>query len=48
MDGFELLAVVVFFLNGYWLVDFFWPKRKTGDNSLNPQDREPPGPANPA
>ena len=45
MDGFELLAVVVFFLIGYWAVDFFWPKKKSGDN---PQDREPPGPANPA
>ena len=28
MSGFELLAVVVFFLIGYWVVDFFWPKRK--------------------
>lgn len=42
MDGFEILAVVVFFLIGYWLVDFFWPKKKpTGD----PQDPNPPGPA---
>ena len=30
MDGFELLAVVVFFLIGYWVVDYFWPKKKTG------------------
>lgn len=28
MSGFELLAVVVFFLIGYWVVDFFWPKKK--------------------
>ncbi len=28
MDGFEFLAIVVFFLIGYWLVDYFWPKKK--------------------
>lgn len=28
MSGFELIAVVVFFLIGYWVVDFFWPKKK--------------------
>ncbi len=28
MEGFELIAVVVFFLIGYWIVDFFWPKKK--------------------
>jgi uncharacterized protein YndB with AHSA1/START domain len=28
MGGFELVAVVVFFLIGYWLVDYFWPNRK--------------------
>ena len=28
MGGFELLAVVVFFLIGYWVVDFLWPKKK--------------------
>ena len=28
MGGFELLAVVVFFLIGYWIVDYFWPKKK--------------------
>jgi DnaJ-domain-containing protein 1 len=28
MGGFELIAIVVFFLIGYWLVDFFWPKKK--------------------
>lgn len=33
MDGFELLAVVVFFLIGYWVVDFFWPKKKPTDPS---------------
>ena len=27
MEGFELIAVVVFFLIGYWVVDFFWPKK---------------------
>ena len=35
MDGFELLAVVVFFLIGYWIVDYFWPKKKDTDG---PQD----------
>ena len=44
MDGFEILAVVVFFLIGYWAVDFFWPKKKSGDNAK--EDREPPGPEN--
>src|SRR5688500_3554672 len=29
MGGYELIAVVVFFLVGYWLVDFFWPKKKS-------------------
>ena len=29
MEGLELLAVVVFFMIGYWLVDFFWPKKKS-------------------
>jgi hypothetical protein len=42
MDGFELLAVVVFFLIGYWVVDFFWPKKKSNDD---PRDPDPPGPA---
>jgi len=41
MGGLELLAVVVFFLIGYWVVDFFWPKKKSGDER---QDRDPPGP----
>ena len=47
MDGFELLAAVVFFLIGYWVVDFFWPKKKSGDEPHDTQDRDPPGPANP-
>jgi len=28
VGGFELLAVIVFFLIGYWVVDFLWPKKK--------------------
>jgi uncharacterized protein YndB with AHSA1/START domain len=28
MSGFEIVAVVVFFLLGYWLVDYIWPKKK--------------------
>jgi DnaJ-domain-containing protein 1 len=28
MGGLELIAIVVFFLVGYWLVDFIWPKKK--------------------
>jgi hypothetical protein len=43
MDGFEILAIVVFFLIGYWLVDYFWPKKKTTDNA---RERDPPGPPN--
>jgi hypothetical protein len=43
VDGYELLAVVVFFLIGYWLVDFFWPKKKNAEPA---QDREPPDPEN--
>lgn len=34
MGGFEILAVVVFFLIGYWIVDYFWPGKK--------KDRDPP------
>ena len=33
MEGFELVAVVVFFLIGYWIVDFFWPKKKAGSGT---------------
>lgn len=43
MDGYELLAVIVFFLIGYWVVDFFWPKKKNAEAA---QDHEPPGPEN--
>ena len=32
MGGFELLAVVVFFLVGYWIVDYFWPKKKKDED----------------
>jgi len=32
VGGLELLAVVVFFLLGYWAVDFFWPKKKIADS----------------
>lgn len=32
MGGLELLAVVVFFLIGYWIVDYFWPKKKKSDS----------------
>ena len=28
MSGYELLAIIVFFLIGYWVVDYFWPKKK--------------------
>ena len=41
MGGFELIAIVVFFLIGYWIVDYFWPKKKTG--AVGPQQ----GPAEP-
>jgi hypothetical protein len=37
MGGFELLAVIVFFLIGYWLVDLLWPKKKSTDA---PKDSE--------
>lgn len=45
MGGLELLAVVVFFLIGYWAVDFFWPKKK---NTHPEQGRNPPDPENKA
>ena len=32
MGGLELLAVVVFFLIGYWLVDYFWPKKRKDED----------------
>jgi len=33
VEGLELLAVVVFFMIGYWLVDFFWPKKKASSDA---------------
>ena len=36
MEGLELLAVVVFFLIGYWVVDYFWPKKKAADPAASP------------
>ena len=42
MGGLELLAVVVFFLIGYWAVDFFWPK-KNSDGA--PAASAAPGPS---
>lgn len=42
MNGFEAIAVVVFFLIGYWAVDFFWPKKKP------PADRKEGDPRGPA
>ena len=41
MEGFELIAVIVFFLIGYWIVDYFWPKKKTDADAA-------PGPGQPA
>ena len=36
MEGFEVIAIVVFFLIGYWIVDFFWPKKKAGGVAVPP------------
>ena len=36
MEGLELLAVVVFFLIGYWVVDYFWPKKKAAGPAASP------------
>lgn len=36
MGGYELIAIVVFFLVGYWVVDFFWPKKKDAAAPLAP------------
>jgi hypothetical protein len=33
VEGTELLVVVVLFLVGYWLVDFFWPKKKQSSDA---------------
>lgn len=41
MDGYELIAVVVFFLIGYWAVDFFWPKKKPPEAPSEQEKREP-------
>jgi len=40
VEGLELLVVVVFFMVGYWLVDYFWPKKKASSDA-------PATPANP-
>ncbi len=45
MSGTELLVVAVFFLIGYWAVDFFWGRKKPGENAK--EHRDPPGPPNP-
>ena len=29
MGSFELIAVIVFFLIGYWIVDYLWSKKKS-------------------
>jgi hypothetical protein len=44
MGGLELLAAVVFFLIGYWIVDYFWPGKRNDRDSA--QDRDPPAPTN--
>jgi hypothetical protein len=38
VDGYEFLAVVVFFLIGYWVVDYFWPKKKPAVKSKGEPD----------
>ena len=40
MDGYELMAIIVFFLIGYWLVDYFWPKQKPPEAGEVQKDRE--------
>jgi uncharacterized protein YndB with AHSA1/START domain len=35
VSGYELIAVVVFFLIGYWVVDYVWPKKKAAGPSAN-------------
>lgn len=44
MEGLELIALVVFFLIGYWAVDFFWPKKKPGtaEPAAAPAEGQPP------
>jgi hypothetical protein len=44
MGGFELVAIIVFFLVGYWVVDFFWPKKKPAAEPMPaaaPPDAQP-------
>ena len=41
MGGYELIAIVVFFLIGYWLVDYFWPKKKPPAAPDRQDGREP-------
>lgn len=36
MGGYELIVVLVFFLIGYWVVDYFWPKKKAGAAAAAP------------
>ncbi len=45
MSGTELLVVVVFFLIGYWAVDFFWARKKPGKTAT--EERDPPAPPGP-
>ena len=40
MNGYELLAIVVFFLIGYWVVDYFWPTKKNTDIEKGSSDPE--------
>jgi len=40
MNGYELLAILVFFLIGYWVVDYFWPTKKKPDIEKDPQGPE--------
>jgi hypothetical protein len=41
MGGYDLIVVVVFFLIGYWAVDFFWPKKKPPDAPVEQGKRDP-------
>ena len=41
MDGYEILAMVVFFLIGYWVVDYFWPKKKPVEKAGGEPDDKP-------
>ena len=35
MGSFELIAVIVFFLIGYWIVDYLWSKKKSDQRDPN-------------